>query len=47
MLDDQDGMFIPMNQLRGSSQNKRPSGRGENKAPDFPSNPVIKEPFNR
>ena len=46
MLDDQDGAFIPMNQPRGSSRNKRLSGRGGNKASGFPSNPVVKEPFN-
>jgi len=47
MLDDQDGMFIPMNQPRASSLNKRLSGRGGDKASDFPSNPVVKEPVNR
>lgn len=47
VLDNQYGMFIPSNQARGSSRNKRVSGRGGNKASDFHSNPAVKEPVNR
>ncbi len=47
MLDDQGGMFIPMNQPRGGYQNKRLSGRGGNQASDFPANLVVDEPINR
>lgn len=37
----------PDESAQGKSQNKRLSGRGGNKASDFPSIPVVKEPFNR
>ncbi|MBT5927155.1 MAG: sulfatase-like hydrolase/transferase, partial [Verrucomicrobia bacterium] len=46
MLDDQGGMFIPLNQPKGNSQNKRLSGRGGQQASDFPSNIVVGEPIN-
>jgi N-acetylglucosamine-6-sulfatase len=47
MLDDQGGMYIPLNQPRGGSQNKRLSTRGGDGASDFPAHMVVEEPINR
>ncbi len=47
MLDDQGGMYIPLNQPRGGSQNKRLSTRGGNNASNFPSHLVVGDPINR
>ena len=47
MLDDQGGMYIPLNQPRGGSQNKRLSTRGGHDASGFPSHLVVEEPINR
>jgi len=40
------GMFIPLNQPRGGSQNKRFSTRGGHQASDFPDNLVVDKPLN-
>ncbi len=47
MLGDSGGMDIPMNQPRGSSQNKRWAKRGGAQAADFPKSIVVEEPLNR
>ncbi len=46
-LADQGGMFIPLNQPRGNSQNKRLETRGGKLAGDFPSHMVVGESINR
>jgi N-acetylglucosamine-6-sulfatase len=47
LLSEEGGMDIPMNQPRGSSQNKRWRARGGQRATDFPSAFVVDEPINR
>ena len=47
MLEEAGGMDIPMNQPRGSSQNKRWREREGQHAADFPSSLVVDEPINR
>lgn len=46
MLSDEGGMFIPLNQPRGTSQNKRLKTRGGDKAGDFPESLVVEKPIN-
>jgi N-acetylglucosamine-6-sulfatase len=46
MLSEKGGMDIPMNQPRGSSQNKRWRARGGQHAMDFPKSLVVDEPIN-
>lgn len=46
MLGEKGGMFIPLNQPRGRSQNKRLAPRGGHQAGDFPSHLVVEEPIN-
>jgi len=45
MLAESGGMFIPLNQPKGGSQNKRLKSRS--KPGTFPSNLVVDEPINR
>ena len=45
MLAESGGMFIPLNQPRGNSQNKRLKSRSKPGA--FPSQLVVDEPINR
>jgi N-acetylglucosamine-6-sulfatase len=47
MLGEEGGMDIPMNQPRGSSQNKRWRAKGGPQASDFPNSLVVDEPINR
>ncbi|MAI73742.1 MAG: acetylglucosamine-6-sulfatase [Rhodopirellula sp.] len=47
MLGDAGGMDIPMNQPRGSSQNKRWEERGGKEAAEFPKSIVVEKPLNR
>ena len=47
MMDEMGGMDLPMNQPRGSSQNKRIRARGGLEAADFPASMVLDEPANR
>jgi len=47
MMADLGGMDIPMNQPRGSSQNKRLETRGGDRAADFPKALVVPEPLNK
>lgn len=47
MMDELGGMDIPLNQPRGSSQNKRLEPRGGEHASDFPTAMVVDEPVNR
>ncbi|CAN5196085.1 sulfatase [soil metagenome] len=46
MLGEADAMFIPLNQPRGGSQNKRLKSRGGERAADFPESMVLEEPVN-
>ena len=46
MLGEKGGMFIPLNQPRGNSQNKRLGSRGGKKAADFPAPLVVDKPIN-
>jgi N-acetylglucosamine-6-sulfatase len=46
MLSEKGGMDIPMNQPRGSSQDKRWRARAGQKAADFPRSLVVDEPIN-
>jgi N-acetylglucosamine-6-sulfatase len=46
LMAEEGGMFIPLNQPRGSSQNKRLGARGGTKAADFPDHLVVDEPIN-
>lgn len=47
MLGEQGGLDIPMNQPRGSSQNKRWDDRGGHRASDFPKALIVDEPIHR
>ncbi len=47
LLADEGGMFIPLNQPRGSSQNKRLGTRGGKVAGTFPDHMVVDQPMNR
>jgi N-acetylglucosamine-6-sulfatase len=47
MLDEQGGMYIPLNQPRGGSQNKRLAPRGGQQASDFPGHLVVPQPINQ
>jgi N-acetylglucosamine-6-sulfatase len=47
MMEDMGGMSIPLNQPRGSSQNKRLGTRGGRQAADFPEALVVEQPVNR
>lgn len=47
MLGEEGGMFIPLNQPRGNSQNKRLRARQGDRAADFPVDLVVDEPANR
>jgi len=47
LLGEEGGMDIPMNQPRGSSQNKRWRERGGQEAADFPKSLVVEKPVNR
>ncbi|MGW8180045.1 MAG: acetylglucosamine-6-sulfatase, partial [bacterium] len=47
MLGEEVGMEIPMNQPRGSPQNKRWRVRGGQQAADFPDALIVDEPINR
>lgn len=47
MLGDKGGMFIPLNQPRGNSQNKRLRSRSGDNASDFPDALVIDEPIHK
>jgi N-acetylglucosamine-6-sulfatase len=47
MLGEEGGMFIPLNQPRGSSQNKRLRSRQGDRAADFPVDLVVDEPLHR
>ena len=47
MLSEEGGMDIPMNQPKGSSQNKRWRARGGQRAAEFPNALVIDTPINR
>lgn len=47
IMAEEGGMFIPLNQPRGNSQNKRLGTRGGDKAADFPDNLVVDEPINK
>ena len=46
-LGDAGGMYIPLNQPRGNSQNKRLRERGGDKAADFPKAMVLDDPANK
>ena len=47
MMDEMGGMFVPLNQPRGGSQNKRLRSRGGDQAADFPGPLVVDEPIHR
>ena len=47
MLGEEGGLDIPMNQPKGSSQNKRSAQRGGNQANDFPKSMVVDKPIHR
>ena len=47
LLADEGGMFIPLNQPRGRSQNKRLGTRGGKAAGAFPDHMVVEQPMNR
>ena len=47
MMDEMGGMFVPLNQPRGGSQNKRLRKRGGDDAADFPGALVVDEPIHR
>ena len=47
LLGEEGGMFIPLNQPQGGSQNKRLGPRGGAHAADFPAPLVVKDPLNR
>jgi len=47
MMDEMGGMFVPLNQPRGGSQNKRLRGRQGDHAAGFPNALVVDEPLNR
>ena len=47
MMEELGGMQIPLNQPRGTSQNKRLRSRGGEDAADFPAALVVDEPINR
>ncbi len=47
MMHEMGGMFVPLNQPRGGSANKRLRSRGGKKAADFPDPLVVDEPINR
>jgi len=47
MLGEEGGMFIPLNQPKGASSNKRYRTRRGDQAADFPSQMVVDKPINR
>ena len=47
MLEEQGGMFIPLNQPKGGSQNKRLESRGGVQAASFPEHMVLDKPVNQ
>ncbi len=46
MMEDLDGMEIPLNAPRGGINNKRLESRGGDRAADFPSALVVEKPLN-
>lgn len=47
MLGEEGGMFIPLNQPKGASSNKRYRARRGDQAADFPSHMVVDKPINK
>ena len=47
MMDEMGGMYVPLNQPRGGSQNKRLRGRGGDEASNFPPPLVLDEPIHK